>query len=369
MVRGPQSMRKTPLRSSHRRVQASKPPAGQQMPAASVEELLEALPDGVAVVDRNGRIVSTNSLLETLSGYRSGELVGQLVELLVPERLHTYHMARRAEYVAKPYARQMSVNPDLLFRRKDGTEFPVDIALSPLQTASGVLVVAVLQDATERKRVEARLHRLALLGDRERIAKELHDGVIQSLFGVGMNLRATEAKADDPESIRAHLAVAVDGIDMAIRDLRNYVFGLRPGVLADRKLDQAIRQLAEEFQENSGVVTVVDVDARVAAEFRNSSAELVQVTREALSNVARHAGAQTCRVRLMRRGDFGVLEIEDDGHGFDPARSGTGGQGLRNMRARVRTIGGKFSVKSAPAEGTTIRVTLQLASPTQAPVV
>jgi len=330
------------------------------MPAVSVEKLMEALPDGVAVVDGDGRIVYVNSLLQALSGYRSEELVGQLVELLVPERLHAFHTARRAEYVANPYARPMGVNPDIFIRRKDGTELPTDIALSPLQTASGLVVVAALQDATERKRIAARLRRLALLEDRERIAKELHDGVIQSLFAVGMNLHATEAAADLPDTVRARLVGTVDSIDMAIRDLRNYVFDLRPGVLTDRRLDEALRQLAEDFQENSGIVTVVEVDARVAAEFSKASAQLVQVTREALSNVVQHAGAKTCRVSLMRKGDAGVLEIEDDGHGFDPVRSSTDGQGLRNMRERVHAMGGRFSVESTAAEGTTIRVTLSL---------
>jgi PAS domain S-box-containing protein len=330
------------------------------MPAVSVEELMEALPDGVAVVDGDGRIVYANSLLEALSGYRSEELVGQLVEVLVPERLQTFHTARRAEYVANPYARAMGANPDIFLRRKDGTELPADIALSPLQTASGAVVVATLQDATERKRITARLRRLALLEDRERIAKELHDGVIQSLFAVGMNLRATEATADLRDTVRARLVGTVDSIDMAIRDLRNYVFDLRPGVLADRRLDEALRQLAEDFQENSGIVTVVDVDPRLAAKFGKSSAPLLQVTREALSNVAQHADAKTCRVSLMRRGDSGVLEVEDDGHGFDPVRSSTDGQGLRNMRERVHAMGGRFSVESTKAEGTTIRVTLPL---------
>lgn len=330
------------------------------MPAVSVEELMEGLPDGIVVVDGDGRIVYANSLFEALSGYRSAELVGQLVELLVPERLHAFHTARRADYMTNPYARPMGVNPDIVVRRKDGTELAVDVALSPLQTASGVVVVAHFQDATETKRIAARLRRLALLEDRERIAKELHDGVIQSLFAVGMNLRATDATADLPDTVRARLVGTVDSIDMAIRDLRKYVFDLRPGVLADRRLDEALRQLAEELQENSGIVTVVDVDARVAADFGKSSAQLVQITREALSNVAQHAGAKTCRVSLMRKGDSGVLEIEDDGHGFDPVRSSTDGQGLRNMRERAHAMGGRFSVESTAAEGTTIRVTLPL---------
>src|SRR5207247_347186 len=139
--------------------------------------------------------------------------------------------------------------------------------------------------------------------DRERIAKELHDGVIQALFAVGMNLQATEAKAGDPEAVRARISGAVDSIDVAIRDLRNYIFGLRPGILADRQLDQALHQLADEFQEKSGVVTAVEIDERVAAQFGNSATQLVQVTREALSNVARHAQATTCRVSLLQHED------------------------------------------------------------------
>ena len=355
----PPEVTKRSSRISQQRIRASTSFNPSRIPVG-VDDLLEALPDGVVIADADGRIVYANSLLETMSGYRREELVGKLLELLVPERLRDLHTRHRAGYVANPHARPMGVNLDIFLRRKDGREFPADIALSPLQTASGMVVVAALRDATERKQAQARLHRLAVLEDRERIARELHDGVIQALFGVGMNLQATEAKANDPEAVRARLSGAVDSIDMAIRDLRNYIFGLRPGILADRQLDQALRQLVEDFQEKSGIVTVVDIDERVAAQFGNSSAQLVQITREALSNVARHAKATTCRVSLMRQGDSGVLEIDDDGHGFGPSRGNTRGQGLRNMRERVEAMGGAFSVESSPAKGTTVRVQLPL---------
>src|SRR5207245_5198582 len=137
-------------------------------------------------------------------------------------------------------------------------------------------------------------------------------------------------------------------IDMAIRDLRNYIFGLRPGILADRQLDQALHQLVEEFQEKSGVVTAVEIDERVAAQFGNTATQLVQVTREALSNVARHAQATTCRVSLLQRDESAVLEIDDDGRGFKPGRGGYRGQGLGDMRERIEANGGPISVESSP---------------------
>src|SRR3989440_1082931 len=342
---------KRPPRSAHQRVDARKPSPQQRAPAVPIEHLLEALPDAVVLVDAGGQIAYANGLLETLSGYSRGELLGHLIEFLVPERFRQLHTKHRRGYIANPRARPMGVNLDIYLRRKDGTEFATDIALSPLQTDSGMVVVAALRDATERKEAQMRLHRLAVLEDRERIAKELHDGVIQALFAVGMNLQATEANAGDPQAVRARLSGAVDSIDMAIRDLRNYIFGLRPGILADRQLNQALHLLVEEFQEKSGVVTVVEIDERVAAQFGNAAVQLVQVTREALSNVARHAQATTCRVSLVQRDESAVLEIDDDGRGFKPGRGGSRGPGPRQQRERIGANGGARFVGAFPVGG------------------
>ena len=146
--------------------------------------------------------------------------------------------------------------------------------------------------ALEYTRVQGELHRLAVLEDRERIAKELHDGVIQALFAVGMGLQGTAGMVRDPE-LESRLEGAVNEIDRVIRDLRNYIFGLRPGILADRQLAQAIQQLASEFQDRTGVLTVVDVDQGVASEITSKAGDLIQLVREALSNVGKHAEAAT----------------------------------------------------------------------------
>src|SRR6202011_4447585 len=114
--------------------------------------------------------------------------------------------------------------------------------------------------AIEYGRAQADLRRLGLLEDRERIAKELHDGIIQSLFAVGMGLQGTALLAVSPKTA-ARIDGAVEELDRVIRDLRNYIFGLRPGILADRQLDQALRVLGEETQATSKIVIDVDVDA------------------------------------------------------------------------------------------------------------
>src|SRR4029077_19053983 len=113
-------------------------------------------------------------------------------------------------------------------------------------------------------RAQADVRRLGLMEERERIARELHDGVIQSLFAVGMGLQGTALITGSPEQA-TRIEGAVGELDNVIRDLRNYIFGLRPGILADRQLDQALRALGEEVQAGSGARVVVDIDADLAS--------------------------------------------------------------------------------------------------------
>jgi len=236
--------------------------------------------------------------------------------------------------------------------KRDASEFDED--------DEEALVVLAVQAGTAIENVS--LHRanerLALLEDRERIAKELHDGVIQALFAVGMGLEGTSMVATDPQ-VSERINAAVEELDHVIRDLRNYIFGLRPGILADRELDTALRALGEEFQAKTGVVTIVEIDFEIAALLASVASEVVQLTREALSNVGRHARAATCRVSLRREAAAALLEIDDDGSGFEPSTVRRG-QGLANLEARATNIRGKASVTSDPGKGTTVRVELPL---------
>jgi signal transduction histidine kinase len=228
----------------------------------------------------------------------------------------------------------------------------------PLREAAVQLVETFAEQAAvalEYARLQRELHRLAVLEDRERIAKELHDGAIQALFAVGMGLQGSAALAPS-EELRGRLQDAVEELDRVIRDLRNYIFGLRPGILADRQLDQALQRLCEEFGQRTGVLAIAEVDPLVAAELTGRAADVVQLAREALSNVSRHAEAATCRVSLYGDESGQVLEVDDDGRGFDPAAATGTGQGLRNLRERAEGLGGRAEIQSAPGEGTRVRV-------------
>ena len=246
-----------------------------------------------------------------------------------------------------------------LYLTEKGGGAPFDLddeeAAVVLATQAGVAIEnARLYE--EMARAQQELRRLEVMDERERIAKELHDGVIQALFAVGMGLQGAVGSAADPELAR-RLENAANDIDRTIRDLRNYIFGLRPGILADRQLDQAIHELCREFEERSGVVTVADVDPAAAAELSSVAADAIQMIRESLSNVGRHAGAATCRVSLHRVNGGVQLQIDDDGAGFDLTQPSEG-MGLGNLRERVTALGGAVQIASVRDEGTTITAIL-----------
>lgn len=230
-----------------------------------------------------------------------------------------------------------------------------DDDLKLLETFAAHAAVAI-----EYARAQEEVQRLAIMEDRERIAKDLHDGAIQSLFAVGMGLDATGALSEDAE-VQDRLEQAAAEVDRVIRDLRNYIFGLRPGILADRQLHEALVELGREFGSKSEILTVTDIDEGVAAELAGRAGDLVQLTREALSNIGRHSDAETCSVKLRGEDGIAVLEIDDDGQGFDvDASIGSQGHGLRNIRERAESLGGTASISSSLTEGTTIRISIPL---------
>ncbi len=232
------------------------------------------------------------------------------------------------------------------------------IGAEPFTEAQVDLVEAFAAQASvavEFGDAQRQLQRLTLMEDRERIAKELHDGVIQSLFAVGMGLQGTAMLAGD-EDIARRIEGGVEELDRVIKDLRSYIFGLRPDILAGGRLDDALRQLGAEFAERTGVVTVAEVDPRAAAALAGKATDVVQLAREALSNVGRHAGAATVRVSLAMEHDGPVLLVDDDGRGFDVSSPPPAGQGLRNMLQRAEGMGASLDLTSIPGEGTTLRI-------------
>lgn len=218
--------------------------------------------------------------------------------------------------------------------------------------------------AIENARLHAQVQRLAIVDDRERIAKDLHDGIIQSIYAVGLSLEdLPELMDEDRAEGQARLDRAIDALHMTIRDIRNFIMGLRPELLDEDDLVGSLQALAEEVRLSSIVEVDAAIDPVAAASLpAHARAAIFHITREALSNVARHAHASRASVVLRRDGPAVTLEIGDNGTGFDPdADRASTHEGLPNMAGRATRHGGALRIESAPGSGTRIIVTIDVA--------
>jgi signal transduction histidine kinase len=215
-----------------------------------------------------------------------------------------------------------------------------------------------------------RLRQRTVLEERERIGMDLHDGIIQSIYAVGLSLElgrmVLEEKASEAED---HIRSAIEGLDNIIRDLRSYIMDLQPGRIQDEPLSTALERLVREFRAN----TLVQVSVEVADDIEDELADhcrlaLFHITQEALANVAKHAHASRVTVKLDRLDGWVVLSVEDDGAGFDSDNiGGIPGHGLSNMAVRAHSLGGNLTVTSAPGHGTRVQAVMPIQAAAAAP--
>lgn len=321
-----------------------------------IRAIISAAPDGLVVVDRNGRIVLVNPQVERMLGYRAEELLGEKVELLVPESLREEHERDRNRYAENPSLRPMRSGLELTARRKDGSQLPVEISLSPLVTGKSLYTIASVRDITDRLETEQALRdaheAVQLAEERERIARDLHDTVIQQLFATGMSLQTIASGIDDDRA-RERLTMAVDDLDETIRQVRTAIFGLRNRDKVAESLKSAVIELVDSSGRMLGFRPELSMDGPIDTRLSPSMGEqLLPTLHEALSNVSRHARAHRVRVGLAVDGDL-VLSVSDDGIGLEPdldlSSPGWGetprdGGGLHNMAARAKELGGCLTI-------------------------
>jgi signal transduction histidine kinase len=214
--------------------------------------------------------------------------------------------------------------------------------------------------AMENARLHEQLQRLAVVDERERISKDLHDGVIQNLYAVGLSLEdVPELMVDDRSEAATRVERAIDSIHLSIKDIRNFIFGLRPELLEGASILVGLAALADEYRHNMMVDLELRLPEGVPEPTVDVTGHLLAIVAESLSNIARHSHASRATLELSMTADGKMLElaIEDNGIGFDPTSVvKLGHQGLANTRARALQFGGTVSVDSQPGAGTRVLV-------------
>ena len=299
-------------------------------------------------------------------GYARDELLGQEVEVLVPDRLKQVHVENRGRYKAKPKTRPMGVGLNLSARGKDGKEFPVEISLSPMPTDHGLLITSVIRDVTSRRRLEdAALSARAIAAqeqERRRVARDLHDEVAQALSGIALGLEQVESAAN-LETAREQAKRLGKEVARAMGELRRVVEHLRPDELADLGLAASLERMVNDRQESNPNTKIVfhsdgngrrlDPDARAGGV--SSSAGSADQLHQA-------RWSQDDRDRLDRGGTSTTAKVRDDGCGFDVGASSTNGLGLGGMRERARLVRAELEIDSTPGRGTEVVLRLPVES-------
>ena len=211
--------------------------------------------------------------------------------------------------------------------------------------------------AIENARLHSNVRRVTILEERERIGMDLHDGIIQSIYGVGLALENARAVLrEDPESADNRLVKAMDDLNRTIRDIRTYILDLRPRQLRDESLIEGLGRLVAEFRQNTKLEVILAGPKEPLTDLQPVNAmALFHICQEALANIAKHANASKVTIDLWSTSDRALLEIHDNGEGFDLEKaSKTVGHGLANMQTRVANVGGDLDIITAPKEGTTI---------------
>jgi signal transduction histidine kinase len=263
------------------------------------------------------------------------------------------HHPRMTSFLGVPIRSRGKLLGNLYMTDKIGADEFTEYDQILIETLAAYAAVAI-----ENARLHQRMQRLAILEERERIGMDLHDGVIQSIYAVGLTLDHAKylLKTGDTESVAGRIQEAIDGLNTTIKDIRNYILDLRPSRLQGKDLRSALRVLMHEFQVN----TLAEVDLNYSNEVNGRLNEQTSTTafliiQEALANAAKHAAATHLQINIDTEDDLLVLDVEDNGMGFEMAATEQRlGHGLVNMKMRARAVGGRLEVDSKQGRGTRV---------------
>ena len=341
---------------------------------ARLAAVVDSAMDAIITVDQDQRIVLFNKAAEAIFRCSRAEALDSTLDRFLPARFRAAHRGHIEHFGRTGVTnRRMGDATRLWALRADGEEFPIEASISQASEVGQRLYTVILRDVTRRKeyedmlvRQQAELRELSARVQEAReeektlLARELHDELGQSLTAMKMDLAWLRERLPQENAGLGAKAAQVDALlDRTVTSVRRISADLRPLMLDDLGLQDAVAWLAEDFSKHSGIAcrlsappdgALENVDRRVAI-------TLYRVLQESLTNVARHSGARTAWVAVGESGNSLQLEVEDDGRGImeaDLARNRS--LGLKGMRERVLYLGGSVEVGPAPRGGTRVLV-------------
>ena len=361
------------------------------LPSDLVRSVLESAPDAMVIINSSGTILFANRQVSALFGYAVADLIDQPIEILLPERFRHRHVSHRSQYTRSVRVRPMGAGLDLFARRKDGSEFPVEISLSPIERDGTVIVAAAIRDVTDRMRVEREIREAHAAADRANLGKSRflatasHDlrQPLQALALLNGALRRMTAGADAHEAIeqQEQAISAMSRLLNALLDVSKLESGAIKPDITDFKVSQLFEELRSEFAglaANKGLELFIEpTEARV----RSDLALVGQALKNLVANAIKYTGTGWVRLRSSVDGSLVRIEVCDTGRGiatehlpfiFDEfyqvgvatntSRDGYG-LGLSIVQRVVNLLSLRIDVQSSPGKGSTFVVELPSSEP------
>jgi signal transduction histidine kinase len=291
-------------------------------------------------------------------------MMGQRLEMLMPERFRTRHISHRADFHKDPKARPMGTGLEVMGRRKDGSEFPVEISLNPVRTAEGLVVATTIADISERKRLEEHARQAAILEERNRVAREVHDTLAQGLAGIIFQLVGVDGiLGESPEEARAGVARAIALARANLEEARRSLMALRTTLLPKENLPNSIQHLTAQLSTQLPIEVNYTLIGSHRPLRKDIEENLYRIGQEALNNVRKHSQATRVAVELSYVDSRIQLVIHDNGLGFSGRSSdGQSKFGLAIMRERAESIGAELTFKSGDHNGTRVELSIPISS-------
>ena len=316
--------------------------------------ILETAVEGIITIDERGTIESFNPAAERIFGYSAAEIIGQNVSRLMPSPNRQEHDTYIANYRRTGKAKIIGIGREVVGQRKNGTTFPMDLAVSEVRLADRRLFTGFVRDITERKRLEREI--LEISGhEQRRIGQDLHDGLCQQLAGIELLSQVLEQKlATKSVAEAARAAEIARHVREAITHTRSLARGLSPVELEANGLMYALQELVANVEKMFKVECRFQCEESVLLSDNAVATHLYRIVQEAINNALKHGKARNILISLKHANGNINLTVADDGAGFPKKLKSDKGMGLRIMNYRAGMIGGSLEIRPANGKGTTV---------------